>query len=364
MSPLQDYFLDKARINCIFAKKIPTMDHSSLADLIRTGIEEAAQSKINRKEIVNQEVQAGRHQFLFFIKPEITLKEEGKRMEQILQMIFEKINSFGLSLSKAVILAAPYLEQFNIIARHYGVINAIARDAKSGLTDRAKASFNDHFGIDFNDCEVYGGIELLAAFPDLSAVSLDYLWQNAPVVKLGGGAYAQSLKLDGKQIYLVNGFHPRQLEHYTASGRSIVAFTLSGDLGWSAARNKFIGKTNPVDAEAGSIRRTLLDNKEKFGLRNVNSSWNGVHLSAGPVESLVELIRYNSDYLGKRELSISDFTFGKMLEEKFTPENVQKILGNQSVLWKDKRESVFDLTEEKDAVDAIEILSKAFAANK
>jgi hypothetical protein len=339
------------------------MDYSLLTDLIRTGIEDAAQGKINRKELVNQEVQAARHQFLFFIKPEITLKEDGKNMELILQMIFEKINSFGLNLSKAVILAAPYLEQFNIIARHYGVINAIARDATSGLTDRAKASFSDHFGIDFNDCEVYGGIELLSAFPGLSPISLDYIWQNAPVVKLGGGAYAQSIKLDGKQIYLVNGFHPRQLEHYTASGRSIIAFTLSGDLGWSTARNSFIGKTNPVDAEAGSLRRTLLENKEIFGLRNVNSSWNGVHLSAGPVESLVELIRYNSDYLGKRELSISDFTFGKMLEEKFTSEIIQKIVGNQSVLWKDKPESVFDLTEEKDAVNAIGILSEVFAVN-
>ena len=92
--------------------------------------------------------------------------------------------------------------------------------------------------------------------------------------KLGGGAYAQSIKLDGKPLFLVNGFHPRQLDHFISPGRSIVAFTLVGDLDWSVARNSLIGKTNPAEAEKGSIRRTLWERKDELGLPAVTPSWN------------------------------------------------------------------------------------------
>lgn len=46
----------------------------------------------------------------------------------------------------------------------------------------------------------------------------------------------------------------------------------------------------------GSIRAELLKNKEKSGMVAVNIASNGVHMSAGPLEGLVELQRFLSDW--------------------------------------------------------------------
>ena len=47
-----------------------------------------------------------------------------------------------------------------------------------------------------------------------------------------------------------------------------------------------IFSSNPIKANKGSIRKTLLDNKDLYGLKEVSQGANGVHLSAGAVEGL------------------------------------------------------------------------------
>ena len=59
-------------------------------------------------------------------------------------------------------------------------------------------------------------------------------------------------------------------------------------------------------------------NKEKFGLDEVSASQNGFHLSAGPVEGLVELMRYGSDFSTGEIKKPSDFSFGKELLRVFS----------------------------------------------
>lgn len=329
---------------------------NQIAGIIKQAVLDAQTGKAVRKEIIKNQKITGKHEFLFFIKPEITLKSDSIQLELILDMIFEKIGEFGLKVKNSILLPATYLETHSIIAQHYGVINAIARNACENLSSGAKEKFKEQFGIDINNAKVFGGLELIQAYPAFTPLAVDYMWQNSPAVKLGGGAYCQQLKFDGQPVFLVNGFHPRQLEQFIAPGRSIIAFTLVGDLSWKVARNQLIGKTNPIDAEQGSIRRMLLENKDQYGLTAVNSSWNGVHLSAGPVEGLVELIRYNTDFDSGQRLNPEDFSFGKLLAGNFNTEKVQKIVGNSSINVDGKEISIFDLTEEKDATEAIEIL--------
>ena len=320
-------------------------------------VAEAQQDKISRTEIYNDESASGEHEFLFFIKPEITLKESQIQLESILEMIFEKLAEFSMNISKVLLLPAKYLEKHNIIAQHYGVINAIAGNANN-LNSNAKLKFEELFRVPFNSANVLGGIEFQKEYPELTATSVDYIWQNSPTQKLGGGAYAQELKIDGEAVYLVNGFHPRQLEHFIAPGRSIIAMTLRSNTSWSDARNKMIGKTNPADAAPGSIRRTLLEHKEDFGLKAVSPSWNGVHLSAGPVEGLVELIRYNSDQDNNKQLTATSFDFGKKLLDNFDDRHIAAFLKNDEVVYEGKTVSSFDLTEECNADEAIEKLRK------
>jgi len=177
-------------------------------------------------------------------------------------------------------------------------------------------------------------------------------------VKLGGGAYCEKLRMDKETVYLLNGFHPKQLKHFTEMGRSIVVFNISGDISWREARTNFAGATNPMNAAEGSIRRMLLEKKQELGIPEVSQSFNGIHLSAGPVEALIELRRFGSDVSAKNgEKRLTDFPFGRLLTERFKGDT-DKILENPTVMVSGKPVSVFDLTEEKDSDEAMALLEK------
>lgn len=325
---------------------------------IEKGIRESRNESPINKEIYTDKKVIGKNEFLFFLKPEITLEDEYINLIDILRLIFKKIESFSIKVKNIRIVNATYLAKHNIIAKHYGVINMLSRNIQSYVSEEAKSNFEKIFGISFENSEVYGSLEFLEKFPHFTPTGLSFLWQNIATEKIAGGTYTQKLTLDGQTVFIVNGFHPRQLEHFIAKDRCIVTMTLVTDISWKEARNNFIGKTNPNDALPGSIRHELLINKEKLGLHNVSSSWNGVHLSAGPVEGLVELMRYNSDYEHSLVQSAQDYTFGLKLAEEFENTAAEKLLKNPVVQFDNKQVSIFDLTEETDSDECLEILKK------
>lgn len=317
----------------------------------------AQELKVQNEEFFRAELK-GKNEFIFFIKPEITIKQDSIKIDAIIDVILEKINAFGLHIASARILSADYLSKYNIIAQHYGVINSISNDARKNLSQGAKEKFNEIYKKNFNQCEVFGSLEFIKEFNEFTPLTLDYLWQNKKFEKLAGGTYCFDLNFNGREIYLINGFHPRQLDHFTRTGRSIVCFTLTGELDWNIARNDFIGATNPASANKGSLRNIFLNNMKEYGLPSISSSWNGVHLSAGPIEGLVELIRYNSDYSTKNIKNYADYNTGKELSKLFPEKTITDILSNINVNAEAKQISVFDLTEEKNSDVALDLLKK------
>jgi len=338
-----------------FAKETQT---ATIASFIR----KAQNEEVFFEEIFNSpDLPIGKNEFLFFIKPEITIESETIKLEKILNLIQDKIETFGFKIHNIKILSANYLDKYDIIAQHYGVINKISSNAKENISDGAKEKFKELYGKSVDECKALGGVEMIAEYPDLNAYSLDYVWQNSENKKLAGGTYCEEIKIDNEVIYLINGFHPRQLKHFTEKGRSIVVFTLSSDLSWAEARGSFIGATKPSDAKEGSLRRVLLDKKDEFGLSEVSQGVNGVHLSAGPVEALIELKRYNSNFSDDTKVKdFSTFSFGKKLAENFSHDSAEKILTNANVDIDGRAISIFDLTEEKDSDEAIAIMQEYF----
>ncbi len=332
----------------------------NLLSTISESIKKAQNGNVFFEEIYSNPLStAGKNEFLFFIKPEITIESPKIKLDLILNLVLGKVEAFGFTIRNVKILSAGYLEKYNIIAQHYGVINKIASDAAANMSELAKEKFKSLYGKSVDEVKVLGGIEFLKLYPDFNATSLDFFWQNKNCDKLAGGTYSMEIKIDSEKVYLVNGFHPRQLEQFTAAGRSIVVMTISGDVSWASARTEFIGSTAPQNAAEGSIRRELLNHKDELGLDEVSQGLNGVHLSAGPVEALVELIRYNSDFSDtSRIMQISDFSFGKMLLNSLNAQQLEAVTSNSNIPVDGKSVSVFDLTEEKDSDEAIELLAK------
>ena len=75
----------------------------------------------------------------------------------------------------------------------------------------------------------------------------------------------------------------------------------------------------------------------------------------------MELCRYNSNYSDKNKIKhYADFSFGKKLLESFDSETINKIVSNINVDINGRIVSIFDLTEEKNSEDAIELLLNIF----
>ncbi len=327
---------------------------------IIAAVHEAQQEKLYYKTLhaVTGQVEKN-NQFLFFIKPEITISNQAIRLQNAVSLILQQIEKYEFIIERINVLSGRYMKDYDIIARHYGVINQISRNAKENISDSAKKRFLEIYKKPFDEVALLGSLEFIDKYTCFNALSLDYLWQNSPVEKLAGGTYSQQLRLDADTVFLVNGFHPRQLEHFTTPGHSIVTFTLSGNVNWQTAREEFIGATNPKNARNGSLRNLLLNQKAKLGIPVISSSKNGAHLSAGPLEALVELLRYNSD-LSKddKTRNIQDFCFGKLLLQHFSEKQVEYILSNPTVQYNNQIISVFDLTEEKNSEDALILLKQ------
>ena len=60
--------------------------------------------------------------------------------------------------------------------------------------------------------------------------------------------------MDGDQVVVLNGFHPRQLGFFTAADTTCALLHGSSDTDWETLRSELIGATDPAKAAAGSIR--------------------------------------------------------------------------------------------------------------
>ncbi|MBN1685724.1 MAG: hypothetical protein JW852_03670 [Spirochaetales bacterium] len=327
------------------------MNYSNLiADLIKALEKARSGAKTPADFFLNSGDAAGSNQMLLFMKPELTL--EGTDIEAVAGFIFDKIESFRLSIESAFVISGPYIEKHGIIAAHYGIIDTAAHAPRKAMTDGMWQRFEEAFGGKREGVQLIGGVEYLEKHPEVNAAGLSARWLKNDYTKLGSGVYCQ--RMGEENLYLVNGFYPRLREHFTHGNACVVCFVLRGSTGWHTARNDFAGATAPEKALPGSVRNGLLARRAEFRLPEVSANLNGIHLSAGPVEAVVEILRFSS-----RHAKVEDLLFGKMLLAEFTREQVADILANRTVHTKDGRTTFFDLTEELDSEEALRVLKAA-----
>lgn len=147
---------------------------------------------------------------------------------------------------------------------------------------------------------------------------------------------------------------------YCNPGEKIQWYTVqwpSDSLSWEDFRGKVLGATDPSAAPPGSVRRTILDQYKKLGLKTKpNTGDNGVHASASPFEAMAERL----NWLGA---TVEDDAFGKALLTKVPKETILAWAGDAQVSvageTKDgKTMSVFDTLEDLDADIILEKVDK------
>jgi hypothetical protein len=298
---------------------------------------------------------SGAHQFVLFLKPEITALHLGVDLPAVIRMVLERLTSFEVSVHAMRALPAAYLASHSIMDQHYGVINSISKQGASALTEAARENLHTTFAEELQaGANVLGGHQFLDVHPEFSPLALSTLNDNIGTTKLGGGSYCMKLDVLGQLYLLLNPFHAYQLVPYTSPGRAIIVLECRASRDWADLRGKLTGTTNPATAAAGSIRGELLARQQEFRIPAVNQGNNGVHLSAGPLEGMVELQRFFTDHESGKTLDWSDTVFGNQLKQAgLSDEQLCGLAQNPEVTYHGETASAFDLTEEVNAVDAL-----------
>ena len=298
----------------------------------------------------------GRNHFVLFLKPEVLDIRGGVKVEAILDLVLAALHRYAVKVGAIRVLNGQYLSHYHIIEEHYGVINRASRLGEKGLSEGTrKKLMAECAGVD----RIFGGHEFLKAYPDVSAFALNIISDTLKTKKISGGKYYAVLDVAGERIVVLNPFHPQQVAHYTAPGRTIVVLECATDMDWAVLRQAMTGSTDPTKAAAGSIRRMLLDSKEKLGLRDVATASNGIHCSAGPLEAMLEYCRFFSDHAQKKAIKLVDTAFGKALMEQGIGKKEIAALAKNPLLGKEGGGAyAFNLTEEKNTNAAVNLLAE------
>lgn len=294
---------------------------------------------------------AADNEFVIFSKPELG-RLSGADLEAVWDLFGSALASYDVTVHQVKILTGPELEAAGAMQQHYGVINQISRLGRPALTAAADGALVEKFGDSLDQATVLGGHQFLERFTEFSPFSLAMFFSNLSVTRLGPGTYAAPAKIDGETVVVLNGFHPRQLSFFTAEDAVCAFLHASSATSWEVLRSDLIGSTDPAKAAAGSIRGTLFADPAGFGLTSVNSNFNGVHMSAGPLEGLAELDRFFGAAPGG-----SRWRFGALLlAAGATTDDLARLTQNPEVVVDGEPTTAFDVTEGVDAEPAAAIL--------
>jgi hypothetical protein len=302
----------------------------------------------------------GKNHFVLFLKPEVLAVDDGVKTAAIIDLVSGALRSRAVSTGAIRVLNGPYLGRHHIIEDHYGVINRASRLGEGALSEETRKKLTAEVP---NADRILGGHELIKEFPEVSAFALNIMADTLGTKKIASGKYYGVLNIGGERVVVLNPFHPQQVLHYTAPGRSIVVIECASDTDWKVLREEMTGSTNPAKAVAGSIRRMLLDRKSELGLRDVATATNGVHCSAGPLEAMVEYSRFFSDHAKKKVIKLSDTPFGEQLARHGIGKKEIAALAKNPLLGKESGATyAFNLTEEKNSDAAADLLGQMTAA--
>ncbi len=294
------------------------------------------------------------NEFVIFSKPELG-RLTGADLDAVWDLFGDSFERFAVTVHRVKILTGPELDAAGAMQQHYGVINQISRLGRSALTEAAERALQEQYGDSLGSATVLGGHQFLETYPEFSPFALAMLFSNASVGRLGPGTYAAPVKIDGDTVIVLNGFHPRQLSFFTAEDAVCAFIHGSSATDWEVLRSELIGATDPAKALDTSIRGRLRSDPAGFGLRSVNSNFNGVHMSAGPLEGLAELGRFFADVQ-----PLPEWGFARSLVAAgASADEVNELVENPVVEVDGERTTAFDLTEGVNAGAAAEQLVQA-----
>lgn len=293
-----------------------------------------------------------KNQLLAFFKPEVFLNKKPEQIEKIMKLVFEKLEKYEVSIDGTALFPGSAIGKFKIMDRHYGVINTLSKNASRVLSPEEKELVFKTLGITNKNTKILGGHEAYEIAGIKNTYDFDNYWLETKSSRIRGGFYVRTMKINGGEVVVVDGFHPHQLAHYTETDRHLGVMLVSSNTSWSKLRDEMLGVSFPQDANKDSIRGILHHNAKDYGFDKVMIENNIMHLSAGPSEALFEIDNFLResfavDYL-KEEAKLAE----KLLLAGVSKEDIKKVLTDKDL---------HNELEHKDTDEAVEIIKKLFS---
>jgi hypothetical protein len=290
-------------------------------------------------------------EFVIFSKPELG-RLSSADLAAVWDLFATSFAAYDLTVHRIKIMTGSELDRTGVMQQHYGVINQISRLGRPALTEAAEKSLSELLADAPVATVVLGGHQFLELYPEISPFALAMLFSNAEVSRLGPGTYAALVRIDGATVVILNGFHPRQLSFFTADDAVCAFLHASSPIDWEVLRSDLIGATDPSQATVRSIRGTLYADPASFGLTSVNSNFNGVHMSAGPLEGLGELDRFFGEVQ-----PLTNWLFARTLAAAgASTDAIIRFLENPVIETDGERGTAYDLTEAVNPEPAAKLL--------
>lgn len=292
-----------------------------------------------------------KNQLLAFFKPEVFLDKKPEQIEKIMKLVFEKLEKYEVTIDGTALFPGSAVGKFQIMDRHYGVINTLSKNASKILSKEEKDLVFKTLGIKNKNTKILGGHEAFEIAGIKNTYDFDNYWLETKSEKVKSGFYVRTMKINGEETVVVDGFHPHQLAHYTETDRHLGVMLVSSNTPWSKLRDEMLGNTFPEKALPDSIRGAIFEKAQDFGFKKVGIENNIMHLSAGPTEALFEIDNFLHapfaiDFL-KEEAKLAE----RLLSARVSPENIRKVLIDKEL---------HNELEHKDTDEAVEIIKKKF----
>lgn len=300
-----------------------------------------------------------RNELLFFTKPEIFLVPETDQSEKSIDLILEKMRAFDVHIEGIAVVGGRLLEEMEIMSKHYGFINILSTSASKVLNADDRKKIEDALSISVSGFEILGGHEYLEQYLGETSADLDRVWFTEKSAKIRSGFYVRHVQKDGKDIILVNGFHPQQLAHFTNPSHKIVLMLLHSNTDWSILKNDMVGATFPEKAARDSIRGMLYTQAKEYGFDAVTIANNGTHLSAGPFEAMFEIVNFFGKIMGLDPRKQPPLTLRRMLEAGIEYEQAIKTVDNPLLVRDGKTVDLFTATEDMNTDEAIDLFKQS-----
>jgi hypothetical protein len=301
------------------------------------------------------------NELLLFIKPEAFLVPQTSQTEKIITLILDKIREYEATINGVFVIGGSVLKDREIMSRHYGFINRLSTSASKIITVEDKKKIEEALNVSVSDSEIMGGHEYLERFPGETTSGLDHSWFLEKSAKIKSGFYVRKIRRDGKNILLVNGFHPEQLFHYTNPSHKIVLLLLHSNTAWSVLRNEMVGASFPENGTPDSIRGALYTHPKEYGFESVTIGNNCVHLSAGPFEAMFEIVNFFGNIAGIELEKQPPLTLQRMLKASIDYELAVSVLDNPQINRSGKSVDLFTATEDMNTDEAIALFKRGLS---